>query len=582
VDSAGAALDDAPKDLADALSQLAEARATLRAIGAGEVDAFLISDGAEGHRVFALSTADRPYRMFVERMQDGAATVASDGLILFANDRLAQLLARPKAEVIGTELARFIVGTAAAEWRQLGRSGATYELELLDANGTFVPVLVGAAPLVVDDEHLTCLTFTDLTAQRELERIAERTGRQLAAAEHAAELDALGREEANRANQAKNEFLSRMSHELRTPLNAVLGFAQILQLDDLTTDQDDSVHQIHRAGEHLLDLINDVLDISRIEAGGLRLSLEPVNVADVVASALSLIRPQAAARDISVPADADIPGDVYVHSDRQRLLQVLLNVLSNAVKYNRPGGSIELLCETSGRTVSISVTDSGAGISEANLRRLFTPFERLGAEASATEGTGVGLALSRSLSEQMHGTLTATSIVGTGSTFTLELPEDQPLDAYPIVHPVRSIRREAPPNVVTVLAIEDSVANIRLMERIIEQCDNVVLLTAIQGRLGLELAAEHHPDLVLLDLDLPDLPGVVVMDELRSDPVTASIPVVICSGDASASQRRMCLERGAAAYFTKPFLVADLLELIEQVRRGEAPARGSDPLVRAP
>ena len=215
-----------------------------------------------------------------------------------------------------------------------------------------------------------------------------------------------------------------MSHELRTPLNAVLGFSQVLLREGLSADQRESVGFISRAGEHLLSLINDVLDISRIEAGGLRPSAEAVNLKEVIDSALNLMRPQAAMRNISLPSQAGVPADLFVRSDRQRVLRILLNLLSNTVKYNRPNGSISLHCEPIGGTVALSVVDTGIGLTQSDLQKLFTPFERLGAERTDVEGAGVGLALSRTLAEEMGGTLAATSTTE-GSTFTVTLPANR-------------------------------------------------------------------------------------------------------------------------------------------------------------
>jgi CheY-like chemotaxis protein/anti-sigma regulatory factor (Ser/Thr protein kinase) len=270
-----------------------------------------------------------------------------------------------------------------------------------------------------------------------------------------------------------------------------------------------------------------------------------------------------------LPEDVEGCAGVYVQSDRQRLLQVLLNLLSNAVKYNRPDGCIELSCAASGGRASIAVTDTGMGISDGDLEKLFAPFERLGADGTGVEGTGVGLALSRVLSREMHGSLTVTSVVGTGSTFTLDLPAADTLEtAVPAVTRPEAVGAAVSTEAVTVLAIEDNVANTRLLERIMERCENSVLLTAIQGRLGLELATQHHPDLILLDLHLPDLTGEAVLQLLQADPKTSAIPVVICSGDASEGQRRACLDGGAAAYLTKPYELGELYELIEQARSG--------------
>jgi signal transduction histidine kinase len=249
--------------------------------------------------------------------------------------------------------------------------------------------------------------------------VADVTGRQRA--EQAIEQAKL---DADRANLAKSEFLSKMSHELRTPLNAILGFGQLLELDDLTSEQSESVHHMLRGGRHLLELINEVLDISRIESGNLSLSPEPVDLLEVVKDIVDLIRPLAAERQLTIQVLAPPDPDLTVQADRQRLKQVLLNLASNAVKYNRHAGTIRVACQATpdGRVV-VAVQDTGPGLSADKMARLFNPFDRLGAEETQVQGTGMGLALSKGLMEAMGGDLTAESVEGKGTTFTVALAE---------------------------------------------------------------------------------------------------------------------------------------------------------------
>lgn len=367
------------------------------------------------------------------------------------------------------------------------------------------------------------------------------------------------------ANRAKSEFLSRMSHELRTPLNAVLGFGQLLETDDLTDAQRDSVDHILKGGRHLLDLINEVLDISRIEAGELSLSPEPVLAAELVGEAVDLMRPLADQRGIQLVLDSSGVCDCYVFADRQRAKQVLLNLLSNAIKYNRPRGSVAVSCEQPDATrMRISVTDTGSGIPTERLGLLFTPFERLGAEQTGEEGTGIGLALSKRLAEAMGGGLSAASTLGQGSTFTVELPRvEGPVERYERLNGGTQPAVEPAGHRQVVLHIEDNLSNLTLVERVLAQRPGVEVVAAMQGRLGLELAREHHPVLVLLDLHLPDMGGEAVLQRLRDDPATASIPVVIVSADATPGQVQRLLSAGAAAYLTKPIDVRDLLRLLD-------------------
>ncbi|MCW2855617.1 MAG: sensor protein [Marmoricola sp.] len=374
---------------------------------------------------------------------------------------------------------------------------------------------------------------------------------------------------AERANKAKSEFLSRMSHELRTPLNAVLGFAQLLEMDDLSPEQIDNVGQIAKGGSHLLDLINEILDISQIESGRLSLSPEPVLVSEVIDAAVALVRPLADERSIHLMAGTDDEPDCYVFADRQRLKQIMLNLLGNGIKYNRQGGSVSVSCVQPGSGVlRIQVTDTGPGIAPENRELLFAPFERLGAEQTLIEGTGVGLALSRGLAEAMGGRLDVDTTPGRGSTFWVELPVvESPLGVL--------ARRDASDlddveDKMVVLHIEDNPANLALVERVLEQRPEVEVVPAMQGRIGVELARRYRPTLILLDLNLADLPGVDVLRELRADPTTATIPVVVISADAMPRQIQRLLSFGASAYLTKPI---DIRELLKQVDGAVSAAR---------
>jgi PAS domain S-box-containing protein len=373
------------------------------------------------------------------------------------------------------------------------------------------------------------------------------------------------RVEAERANRAKSEFVSRMSHDLRTPLNAILGFAQLLASERLTAEQKESVELIRRGGEHLLDLINEVLDIARIEAGQLSLSPEPVDVADVVKSATELVAPLAARRSISIVTDPGQATGCAVLADRQRLNQVLLNMLSNAVKYNRYGGRVIVSFERvpPGR-LRILVTDTGAGIPPEKLALLFTPFERLGAESTTIEGTGLGLAFSRSLAQAMRGSIGVSSEVDRGSTFWIELAETSRASLH-----VTADHDRLPPiaaSAVTgnVLYIEDNTANVRLMERIVQRRRHVVLRHAATGELGLEAAARHRPDLIFLDLHLPDIPGEEVLRRLTEDPSLRHVPVAVLSADATPARTRQLKAGGAVTYVSKPLNVEKILRVLDE------------------
>jgi len=522
-------------------------------------------------------TEDQALRLsaIVESSSDAIIGTRPDRTITSWNHGAGALFGYDLDEVLGQPLSMLLAPDADLVVASPGADGfgSCAELETSCVTKAGAPLCVSLSVSAILDHQgelagLSCIG-RDITDRKEHERQAEVDRQKLMEAEKVSEAEAIRRREAERESRAKSEFLSHMSHELRTPLHAVLGFAQILAMDDLTGEQAENLGFIESAGKHLLDLINDVLDISGVESGSLTFSLQPVHLNEVVDDALTLIRPQATARRVSLSTPDD-GTDYYVHADRQRLLQVMLNLLSNAVKYNREGGAVDLTFESSGGTVSVAVSDTGAGMSEADLAKLFSPFERLGASATDIEGTGIGLALSRALSREMGGSLTVFSTVGAGSTFTLELPASGPVDVEQTqrLSDVGDVGEVATGNgnVVTVLAIEDDVANIRLLERAMQRVDHVVLLTAIQGSLGLELAADQRPDLILLDLHLPDIPGETVLERLRADPATAAIPVAVCSGDVSSEQRKSCLDRGAAAYLTKPMRLSELYELVEETR----------------
>jgi PAS domain S-box-containing protein len=374
----------------------------------------------------------------------------------------------------------------------------------------------------------------------------------------------LAKLEAERANRAKSQFLSRMSHDLRTPLNAILGFAQILELEALPAEQADSVRQILQGGRHLLDLINEVLDISRIEAGHLSLSPQSIPLLEIVQQCVDLISPLAAARGIAVSVTLDPACSAWVHADRQRLRQVLLNLLGNAVKYNREGGRVVITCtRTAQGRVRTLVSDTGPGIPPDMLAMVFVPFERLGAASTGVEGTGLGLAVSKGLTAAMGGTIGVDSEVDRGTTFWVEFGESAPAD-----HAAAEAPNERPASGPeprgTILYIEDNASNVVLLQRLLKRRSAVQLVTASTGGEGIRRARRERPDLIFLDLHLPDLSGDEVLRQLMSDRETRSLPVAVLSADATPGQRQRLLACGAVAYLTKPIDIAQLLALIDQ------------------
>ena len=382
-------------------------------------------------------------------------------------------------------------------------------------------------PIIRADDEIGRLAESHLTAEKLLASRAEELTK--------------ARDEAMTATKAKTSFLSSTSHELRTPLNSILGFTQLLQMSELSDEDSDAVERILGAGRHLLTLINELIDIARIESGDLSLSLEPVLIRPLIEECSQLMAPIAAERSIRIIQHCPHPA-LATHADRHRLSQVLINLISNAVKYNHRGGTITIACreEIAGHA-GIVVSDTGPGISAENIERIFVPFERLGAEQTVVEGTGIGLPLARALTEAMHGGLTASSVLGKGSAFTVSLPR-----APDLVHiPAPGLAKASPaagPHAragasISVLYIEDNPANVELVTRFLRGKPNIRLRSEASGRVGIESATRDVPDLILLDLHLPDMHGDQVLSELKAEPATAAIPVVVLSADASRSRR---------------------------------------------
>lgn len=425
----------------------------------------------------------------------------------------------------------------------------TFESVCVRKDGGTFPVLVDATSVkdALGNVHHRAIRVQDTTLLKSKERAlrADRT-------------------EAERANEAKSQFLSRMSHELRTPLNVILGFAQVMQLDGLNGTQDESVGHILQSGRHLLALIDEALDISRVESGHLALSLEAVKVAEPVLEVLGLLRQMAETDGVRL-FGSDVDSGCYVIADRHRLKQVLMNLVANAIKYNVRGGYVRVECKREGPVAAISVTDTGIGFPKGSTDRLFSPFDRLGQEAGEVEGTGLGLSLSKALVEAMGGSITAAPNTEAGSVFTVRLKASERADAAPEAFEPVADGHGQPSTEGLVLYIEDNLANFRLVEQVLARRPGVRVLPAMQARMGLQLALDHQPDLILLDLHLPDMSGEETLQRLFRNPMTRSIPVVIASADATPRRLQRLLSLGARAYLTKPIDIRLLLETIDSL-----------------
>ena len=490
-----------------------------------------------------------------------------DYVRVYVNPRTATLLGRPLDALLGTRIRTTprpgdpinVVVEALTRVLETGVPEALPDLEVLDA-------ATGQQVILALQVNRLGSRVAQVSRDVTLDRTAER---EVTAAREAAEA----------ADRAKTEFLARMSHELRTPLNAIIGFGQLLELDHLPARQHEAVSQILRGGRHLLELINEVLDISRIEAGQLSISTEPVSLAKTIGDLVELIEPIASERGVHVDATA-LPGGAYVMADRHRLRQVVLNILSNAVKYNRPDGTITLTAlgvegPQGERHLRVNFTDQGRGIDPAMIERVFAPFDRLGEERGGVEGTGLGLALCKALIEAMGGRIGVESTPGIGSTFWISLPLTvTPTLAEPASGTPEPATAVASGPLKTLLYIEDNPSNFLLVERALERRPGYRLLAAMLGQLGIDLAREHRPDVVLLDLHLPDISGEDVLGQLRADPATRDMAIIVLSAEASSKVRDRLMALGATDYLAKPIDLAEFYRVVDAAAM-RGPAAGA-------
>ena len=516
---------------------------------------------------------DTTFRELFEFAPVAYHEIDATGILRRVNQTECRMLGYTAAEMIGNPVWQFVAADQQEQCRQsierkiageeplspferdfLRRDGGYLILEIYDSvirNGAGEATGIRSVLLDVTDRRLAEQLLANEVTERERLTVALRRSK----------------EEAEKANRAKSEFLSRMSHELRTPLNAILGFAQLLEMAALDRDKRESVGQILKAGQHLLGLINEVLEISRIEAGRLSISPEAVQIGLAVQEALDLLTPMASRRNIMVRDEISRDRQRHVLADQQRLKQVLLNVITNAIKYNCDAGTVTISAqEVESNRLRVKVRDTGPGIKPGSEGKLFTPFERLGAEQTGVEGTGLGLALSKRLLEVMGGSIGVENNPDRGATFWMELPlvNDPVAQAQtamadlPATTPPEPQQRER-----IVLYVEDNLSNITLIEHIIVHRPNVKLVAAMQGRLGLDLAREHRPDLILLDLHLPDISGEDVLQGLRQQPELRNTPVIVISADATRGRIERLLSMGVLDYLPKPLDIKRFLQLLD-------------------
>jgi PAS domain S-box-containing protein len=491
-------------------------------------------------------------------------TTDPSGIITDVNKQMEALTGCTRDELIGAPFKNYFTDPERAEAAiklVLSEKKITnYELTARARDGKETVVSYNATTFYDRDRTLQGVfaAARDVTERKRLDQALQETNVELESAKFAAE----------KANLAKSDFLSSMSHELRSPLNAILGFAQLMESGSPlpTPTQRASIDQILQAGWYLLELINEILDLALIESGKLSLSLEPMSLPEVLLDCQAMIEPQAQKSGIRMSfPQFDCP--YFVNADRTRVKQVLINLLSNAIKYNRAGGTVEVTCTANtAERIRISVQDTGEGLSPEKLAQLFQPFNRLGQEASAEEGTGIGLVVSKRLVELMEGEIGAESTVGVGSVFWIELNLAAALQlAAGADEPLAPIQARVQHGVAlrTLLYVEDNRANMQLVEQLIARRPDMRLLSAGDGTRGIALARIHQPEVILMDINLPGISGIQALKILREDPVTAHIPVLAISANAMPRDIEKGLEAGFFRYLTKPIKVNEFMDALD-------------------
>jgi PAS domain S-box-containing protein len=504
-------------------------------------------------------------RSLIESNVDALIATDPSGIITDVNKQMEALTGCTRDELIGAPFKNYFTDPDRAEagiklvLRE--KKVTDYELTARARDGKITIVSYNATTFYDRDRNLqgVIAAARDVTERNRLAQALEETNVQLERAKIAAD----------KANLAKSEFLSSMSHELRSPMNAILGFAQLMESASPAPapSQKASIDQILQAGWYLLELINEILDLALIESGKLSLSLEPISLTEVLSDCKAMIEPQALRGDIHLNFPPAEGSHLCVSADRTRLKQVIVNLLSNAIKYNQTGGTVEV---TSGITAAgrtrISCRDTGGGLSPEQVAQLFQPFNRLGQEGGATEGTGIGLVVSKRLVELMGGEIGAQSAVGVGSVFWIELATTAAAElavGSTAMKAVADIQFRSGTRTRTVLCVEDNPANLMLVENVIARRPDVRLLTARDGNSGVAITRSARPDVILMDLNLPGISGIDALHLLADDPLTAHIPVIALSANAMPRDIERGLQAGFFRYLTKPIKVLEFLETLD-------------------
>jgi PAS domain S-box-containing protein len=509
----------------------------------------------------ALRNGQAELRALLDAFPGFIAVMDANFVYTYANQRFASLLGKPREAIVGQSV-RDVLGAARFDRLREHTTGARAGEQLTSESE--YPASATSPRTWLQVTH--AIGVEDSAGRRNTYAF----GIDISERKHAELALTAAKDEAERANQAKSQFLSSMSHELRTPMNAILGFGQLLVADTthpLAAPQREYVREILRGGRHLLNLINEVLDLAQVETGKLRISLEPVRVSELLHQCLALLRPLARDERIELLVVDETACDCLVQADRTRLKQVLLNLLSNAIKYNRTGGQVRIACTVGTDDVHIAIRDSGPGLGPEQRARLFQAFERLDAGGTSVEGAGLGLVLSKHLMDAMRGEIGLDSEVGHGSTFWIRLPR-APAPVFGLgaaLPPASSERR--PARVVgprKVLYIEDNPVNVLLMEAMLSRVEGLQFITAALPAIGLQMAIAEQPDLILLDIQLPEMDGYEVLRRLRLNEASREIPAIAVSANAMPSDIEHGLAAGFVRYLTKPLDMQALIKAVEQ------------------